>query len=106
MTARLECNIEVNQAKMDANLKEMREKIESGQAEMRSTFSAFQEKLEGNTKKMEPNLEMMQSIVEHQEVPMEEAAVKSPGAMKKWHRGRNLATRNQRKGPSEIVDPR
>jgi hypothetical protein len=35
---------DANQAKMDVNLKEMREEIKSGQAEMRSTVNAFQEK--------------------------------------------------------------
>jgi hypothetical protein len=38
--------------------------------------------------KKELNLEDMESVVE---VPMEEAAVKSLGAMKKHHRGRHLA---------------
>jgi hypothetical protein len=32
-------------------------------------------------------LEEMKAVVEHQEVPTEEAAVKSFGTMKKWHRG-------------------
>jgi hypothetical protein len=41
---------------------------------------------------MEPNPEMMQSIGDHQEVPKKEAAVRSSGALKKQHRGRNLAT--------------
>jgi hypothetical protein len=47
--------------------------------------------LESNPEKIEPNPEMMPSEVEHREVPMEEAAVKSSGTMKKWHWGWNLA---------------
>jgi hypothetical protein len=47
--------------------------------------------LEANPEKMEPNPEMMQSEVEHWEVPTEEAAVKSSGTMKKWHKGWHLA---------------
>jgi hypothetical protein len=32
----------------------------------------------------------MKSVAEYQAVSMEEAAVKSLGALKKWHRGRHL----------------
>jgi hypothetical protein len=39
----------------------------------------------------EPNLEDMESEVERREVPAEEAAMKSSGAMKKRHGGRHLA---------------
>jgi hypothetical protein len=42
--------------------------------------------LEANPEKLERNAEMMQSEVEHQEVPTEEATVKSLGTMKKRHR--------------------
>jgi hypothetical protein len=41
------------------------------------------------SKKLNP--EDMESRVEHREVPTEEAAVKSSGAMKKRHRGQHLA---------------
>jgi hypothetical protein len=46
------------------------------------------------------NPEEIQSKVEHWEVPNKEAAVKSSGALKKWHRDGNLAAehRNQPKG--------
>jgi hypothetical protein len=44
----------------------------------------------------ELNTEDMKSKVEHQEVPTEEAAVKSLGAMKKQHRGRHLAAGRHR----------
>jgi hypothetical protein len=47
--------------------------------------------LESNPEKIECNAKMMQSEVEHQEVPMEEAAVKSSGTVKKRHRGWHLA---------------
>jgi hypothetical protein len=42
-----------------------------------------QEATEANPEKTEPNQEMMQSIGEHQEVPKEEAAVRSFRALKK-----------------------
>jgi hypothetical protein len=47
--------------------------------------------LESNREKMEPYPEKMESEVEHWEVPMEEAAVKSSGTMKKRYRGWHLA---------------
>jgi hypothetical protein len=98
-------NIKTNQAKRDINLKEMRDELKSGQAEMRSTVNAWiagmkddrreimscQVMMEACLDSKEPNLEDTESKVEHQEVPMDEAAVKSLGTMKTWHRGRHLA---------------
>jgi hypothetical protein len=43
-----------------------------------------------------------QSVVEHREVPKEEAAVKSSGAPKKWHGGWHLAPR-RRGEPKEKI---
>lgn len=40
---------------------------------------------------MKTGLEKMMAVAEHQEVPMEEAAVKSSGTLKKHHRGLHLA---------------
>jgi hypothetical protein len=96
--------INANQAKMNTNLKEMREEIKSGQANMRSIVNAWianikkdkkdtmfcQVKTEACLDSKELNSEDMKSEVEHQEVPMEEAAVKSSGTMKKRHKGRHL----------------
>jgi hypothetical protein len=53
--------------------------------------TAHQKAMEAGPEKMEPNPEKMESRAEHWEVPKEKAAVKTSGAMKKWHRGRNLA---------------
>jgi hypothetical protein len=91
---------------------------------MKSTVNAFQEKMDAWIANMrdnwketmscqvtmevcldskEPNPEDMQSEVEHREVPMEEAAVKSLRTMKKWHRGRHLAAgrRGEPKEPNQ-----
>jgi hypothetical protein len=57
--------------------------------------------LEVNPRK-EPNPEEMESEVEHREVPMEEAAVKSSGALKQQHRGRHLAA-GRRGEPKELT---
>jgi hypothetical protein len=51
---------------------------------------------------LETNPEKMQSEVEHREVPMEEAAVKSSETMKKRHRGRHLAA-GRRGEPKELA---
>jgi hypothetical protein len=105
-----------NQAKMKANLKEMREEIKSGQAEMRSIVNALTEDMKKDRKETmscqvttvvcldskEPNPEDMESEVEHWEVPMEEAAVKSLGAMKKRYRGWKLAARRHGE-PKELT---
>jgi hypothetical protein len=90
-----------NQAKMNANLKEMREEIKPGQAEIRSIVNAWIVDMKKDRKdtmscqitkavcldSKELNLKDMKSKVEHREVPTEEAAVKSSGTMKKRHRG-------------------
>jgi hypothetical protein len=88
-----------NQAKMDANLKEMRGEVKSGQAEMRSIVNAwisnmgddqketvsYQVTMEACQDSKELNPEDMKSEVEHWEVPTEEATVKSSGTTKKRH---------------------
>jgi hypothetical protein len=101
LLARLEAQIEANQAKTDLKLEEMSEEIKSGQVEMRSIVNAWIADMEKDQKETmscqvmmaacldskELNLEDMKSEVEHLEVPAEEAAVKSSGTMKKRHRG-------------------
>jgi hypothetical protein len=57
----------------------------------------------------EPTTEEMKSVAEQEKVPKEEAAVKSSGALKTRHRGRQLAAgrRGQPgKEPGETEDPR
>jgi hypothetical protein len=95
-----------NQAKKNANLKEMTEEIKSGQAEMRSIVNAWRADIRKKDRKetmpcqvtttacldsKELNPEDMESEVEYREVHTEEVAVKSSGAMKKRHRGWDLA---------------
>jgi hypothetical protein len=46
---------------------------------------------------LEANPEEMQSEAEHLEVPKEEAAVKSSGIPKKWHKGQNVAAGHHQK---------
>jgi Skp family chaperone for outer membrane proteins len=79
--------------------------IEQVVAEMNAIFKAHEERMMAILK---ASLEEMKSVVEHQKASNEEAAARSPGALKKRHRGRiwlRSATRSQRKGPGENVDP-
>jgi hypothetical protein len=74
---------------------EHREKMNAWIADMndgRKERAACQEVTEANPEKMEPNPEMMQSPGEHQEVPKDDATVRS-GALKKRHRDQHLAAR-------------
>jgi hypothetical protein len=61
-------------------------------AEMEAIMNAHYERMIAIIK---TGLEEMKSVVEHQEVLKEEAAVKSSGPMKKRHRGRHLAARQR-----------
>jgi hypothetical protein len=94
--------MDTNQERMYASLGE---EIQSAQVEMRSIINALiadmkddqretmscQVMIEACLDSKELNPEDMKSEMEHQEVPMEEAAVKSSRTMKKWHRGQHLA---------------
>jgi hypothetical protein len=111
-----------NQVKTNAHLKEMREEIKSGQAVIRSIVNTWKADITKDRKETmscevttvacldskDLNPEDMESEVEHQEVPMEEAAVISSGTIKKRHRGRHLAAGQHgepKELPQEIVDP-
>jgi hypothetical protein len=114
--ASLVSQIEANYAKTDVNLQEMREEITSGQAKMRSIVNAWKADMKDDRKETMPchvtievclyskelNPEDKESEVEHQEVPTEEATVKSSGTMKKQHRGRYLAAGRHRE-PKELT---
>jgi hypothetical protein len=102
---------DTTQERMNANLrKEMKSTVNAFQERMdasiadmkdgRKERTACQEAAEANPEKLETNPEMMQSVGEHREVPKEEAAVRSSGALKKWHRGRHLAS-GRRREPKE-----
>jgi hypothetical protein len=91
-----------NQAKTDLKLKEMRSIVNAWIADMkdnRKETMSCQLMMNSCLDCKEPNLEAMESEVEHREVPIEEAAVKSSGTMKKRYRGRNLAA--ERRGESK-----
>jgi hypothetical protein len=90
--------MKVDQEKTVARLEAKIEEIKSGQGEIESTVNAMEKKMEaclGKTKvtDVEANLKKKESEVVHREVPKEEAAVKSSGALKKGHRGQNLAAK-------------
>jgi hypothetical protein len=57
-------------------------------AEMEAIMNAHYERMIAIIK---TGLEEMKSVAEHQEVPKEDASVKSSGAIKKRHRCRHLA---------------
>jgi hypothetical protein len=100
-----------NQAKADANLKETKEEIMTDLKTqigcLASCIYVNQEKAEacdqemmvimetclGQMKAMnlEASPEEIESEVEHEEVPEEEAAVETLGALKKWYGARDLA---------------
>jgi hypothetical protein len=101
-----------NQEGMAVDLKEKKEEIKSGEAEMKSTVNASQEKMDASTanrkndrkermscqeatkadsQKTEPDRRMMQSVVELQVAPKEDAVVKAIKRRKKRHRGRKPA---------------
>jgi hypothetical protein len=81
---------------------------------METKFGSLAAKLDGWQKQMQANQEAskatylkanpveMESETEHWEVPMEEAAVKSSGAMKKQHRARHLVA-GRRGEPKELT---
>jgi hypothetical protein len=85
-------------------LKELGEEIKFGQAELRSIVNAWIEDMKDDRNETmscpitteaclnskELNTEDMEFAVHHREVPTEEVAVKSSGAMKKRPRGRHL----------------
>jgi hypothetical protein len=96
-----------NQEKMDDGQEKMRARVgsliswmdahhaktETNHEELIASMKASHESIEvmeayPEIKEVDP--EEMKSVAVHEEVPKEEAAVKSFGAPKKWHRGRHL----------------
>jgi hypothetical protein len=68
----------------------------------RSETAASQETTEADTEKTEPDRGMMQSVVEHQVAPKEDAIVKSAKGRKKRHGGRKQAA-GRRREPKELT---
>jgi hypothetical protein len=105
MKDKIKEDMNANQAKTNANLKEIREVVKSGQAELRSVVNAWIVDMKKDRERTmscrvtmvacldnkELNPEDMESEVEHREVPTEEAAVNSSGAKKKPQKGWHLA---------------
>jgi hypothetical protein len=81
-------NIKINQAKADANLKEIRAIQEHRKEEMMAGMDSKLENMDAclgrtETTDQEANPEEKEYEAEHEEVPKEEAAVKTVGALKK-----------------------
>jgi hypothetical protein len=116
ITARLETEIETNNekfvvlrstlisrmdihlARTEANQEEIIVKMDTHQESMRASINAWrkettacQEAMEACLDSKEPTSLEVVSEVEHEEVPKEEAAVKTVGALKKRHLDRHLA---------------
>jgi hypothetical protein len=114
MVARHEEKMDANQAKAakeEELLARMREDIKSGQEEMRSIVDewmtdikdvrkemiACEEETEADTEKTEPHSEMMQSTVEHQEIPLGESIVRPVRGLRKQRRVWKLAAEHHQK---------
>jgi hypothetical protein len=78
--------INTNQAKTNANLKEMREEIKSGQAGIRSIVNAWIANTKKDQKEIMPCQVTVEACLDSKELNPKEAAVKSSGTMKKRHR--------------------
>jgi hypothetical protein len=86
--------LRANQNKMDAWLTEK----QVGRKETTTCHKT----MEADTEKTEPDLGMMQSIGEHQEVPKEEAAVMPVGGLRKEHRDQNVAARSRKEESRQV----
>jgi hypothetical protein len=102
----LEAMIHNNQAKTDANLKDMIEemlaKLDAHHERMMSRMAYQLGKMEACLVKieatdLEANPEGKDTAVEQQEVPKEEAVVKTVGALKKQHGDRHITIQHCRK---------
>jgi hypothetical protein len=82
-TKTLVLRMDMHQQKTDAWIADMRA--------WRKEITACQEATEAYPARVEASPEEKESVAEHQEVPMEEATVKSSGLLKKRHRDRHLA---------------
>jgi hypothetical protein len=62
------------------------------------------EATEAYREKVQTNPRMMQSVVEHQEIPKEEASVVPIGGLRKWHEDYNLTTGHRQKPKGRIQE--
>jgi hypothetical protein len=79
--------VRINQEKTDPTLKEVIVEIRVWRKEM----TACQEAMEACLESKEPTLVEVESVAMHEEVPKEEAALKTVGALKKRYGDRHLA---------------
>jgi hypothetical protein len=100
----------MNTTRWQANKKERMAKLETHHERRRASVTAWRkettvchEATEAYPEKMEVKPEDIESKTVHEEVPKEEVAVKSFGALIKRHRGRHLAAR--RRGKPKGTDP-
>jgi hypothetical protein len=97
-------------AKMDTETAAIRARTKARQDKMMEAYLnacrketvTCQETIEAHLGCKEPSPKEMESQVEHREVPMEEAAVKSSRVMKTQHRGQHLAA-GRRREPKELT---
>jgi hypothetical protein len=103
MMAEINAKMDSNQAEMSSTVCAMRSELkESIQHEMKAVIQPIRSELDEMTAcnkatETEPDPRMMQSIEEHQEIPMGEATVMPVGEPRKRRRVRNLATGRHQK---------
>jgi hypothetical protein len=91
--AEIKAEIRTNQAKTDATLQELKAgKFDAHHKRMMARMDSQLQKMEACLGKMEAT-EELESEAEHEEVPKEEAAVETFGALKKWYGDWHLAVR-------------
>jgi hypothetical protein len=85
---------------MDASVKGMKEeilaKLDAYHERMLARMGSQLRKMEACLEKVKANPEEMKSVVEHHDVPMQEAAVEIFGALKERYGGRLLAAEHRR----------
>jgi hypothetical protein len=92
--------MDTNQAKTDASVKEVKgemlAKLDAHHERMLVRMDSQLEKMEACLVKVEANPEEMKSVVEHQDIPKEDAAAEVFGVLKERYGGRHLAAEHRR----------
>jgi hypothetical protein len=91
-------------AELDAHHKRMTAKMKAHHEERMAVMRADRGESKAYPEKREAIPEEIESESEHQEVPKEEAAVKSFGALKKQHGDRNLSVGRRQKPKERTQD--
>jgi hypothetical protein len=102
-------DIKTNQAKVGANLREMKEEMKTkmdshhemlmmimkaSKENIHAMREACLEKMDACLKSKEPTSGETESVAVHEEVPQEEASVKTVGALKKQHKDHHQAVQH------------